>query len=719
MDNIFQEMFQSHSSVLMLIDAVNDLIIDANLAAERFYGYPRHVLINMNFSRLNILPPEAISLALKKSAPERKGVFEFQHRLASGEFRSVEVHSTPIQNQKPSLLFLIIQDITERKHITAELSKLSQAVEQSPAAIAITDLNGTLEYVNPAFCNLTGFAVNELLGNNPRVLKSGVTSAEEYQLLWKTITGGGTWQGEFCNKKKNGEFYWERARIAPIRDKEGAICNFVAIKEDITAQKQAESSLQKANRLLQKTISCLNEAVFIVDATNRRIIDVNICAEMMFGYAKEEMLGEQTSTLHLNHEMYQWFGEEMLRSYLKTGNFQTSYQMKRKDGTIFQSEHYVTPIVDGNGNYECHVCVVRDISARIEAVESLKKAMSALEERKTFVESIISNLHSGLIVTDLDWRVTMANPYVLDLCRTPAGDLNGRALQDICPELADQITAGMNANEITSHFLEAEFTIGYTRIDLKNANGERSGHIINFRDLTEIAKIRAMIQQKERLSAMGEVVAGVAHEMRNPLFGMTTIGQIFNMELDLSPQHRQLMDSFMKESQRLNNLILDLLDGTRELKLRKKPVNLVRVIDASILVCQKYLQEKNIDLTRDHPRDGEPEVLADPEKLEQIFVNLIHNAIDASEPGGRVEIVMKMGGDPITVMIIDSGHGIPEKILPNIFDVFFTSKKGGTGMGLYISKNIAEAHGGTLTAENITGKGASFRLELPLSGATV
>lgn len=527
---------------------------------------------------------------------------------------------------------------------------------------------------------------------------NSVVSIDEYELL-----------------RKNGSTVWAEVTATALFTKENQPERTIGVFRDISDRKQAESSLRQAHLLLQKTISSLNEAVFIVNTDSRRIEDINICAEEMFGYAREELINTQTSILHLNEEMYQWCGNEITRSYQEKGYLQTNYKMKRKDGTVFPSEHYVSPILNEDGSYHCHVCVVRDISERVRAEEMLDNAFTALAERKNFVESILSNLQSGIIVTDAEMKITMANPYVQNLCRIPSDKIVGMVLQDLCPEIASQVIAGVHANEILATFHETELTVGFTRFDLKNADSIPVGHIINFRDLTEVVKIRAKIQQKERLSAMGEVVAGVAHEMRNPLFGMTTVGQILDMELTLSPAHRQLMDSFMQESRRLNNLVQDLLDGTRELKLRKKLFDLRSVIKASVQVCQKFIQEKNIDLAWERA-NIELKLHADPDKLEQVFVNLIHNAIDASEPGGKIEINLVVNAKDIAVMIIDSGHGIPEKIMPRIFDVFFTSKKAGTGMGLCISKNIAEGHGGSLKAENLPGKGAKFTLTLPQDG---
>ena len=133
------------------------------------------------------------------------------------------------------------RDITERKRMEEKLRELSRAVEQSPASIVITDCAGNIEYVNPRFIEITGYSLAEALGKNPRILKSGEKGPEAYRELWETITAGKEWRGEFHNKKRNGELYWESASISPIRDLAGRVTHFVAVKEDITARKQNEA----------------------------------------------------------------------------------------------------------------------------------------------------------------------------------------------------------------------------------------------------------------------------------------------------------------------------------------------------------------------------------------------------------------------------------------------------------------------------------------------
>lgn len=147
------------------------------------------------------------------------------------------------------MVMALVEDITERKQTEEMLRKLSQVVEQSPTSIVITDAKGAIDYVNPKFCELTGYTLEEALGQNPRILKSGMHSPEFYEQLWKTIESGQTWRGELRNQKKNGELYWEYASIAGVKDIDGNITHYVAVKEDITEQKRLDEQIARQERL--------------------------------------------------------------------------------------------------------------------------------------------------------------------------------------------------------------------------------------------------------------------------------------------------------------------------------------------------------------------------------------------------------------------------------------------------------------------------------------
>ncbi len=173
----------------------------------------------------------------------------------SGKQLLLSWHLTRSWDQEGNLssVTAIGEDITERYRAQQDLRKLSRAVEQSPSVVMIVNRKGEIEYVNPKFCQITGYRTEEVIGKNPRLLKSGETSPEEYKRLWETLLSGGIWRGELHNRKKNGELFWESAAISPVRDPSGEITHFLAVKEDITERKRLEHEVEKHNRELAKT----------------------------------------------------------------------------------------------------------------------------------------------------------------------------------------------------------------------------------------------------------------------------------------------------------------------------------------------------------------------------------------------------------------------------------------------------------------------------------
>ena len=152
-----------------------------------------------------------------------------------------------------SRVLVSITDITERKKLENELLKLSRAVEQSPESVVITDAEGRIEYVNNTFCKVTGYAVDEVMGQNPRVLRSGETSADVYKDLWATISAGGVWQGELVNRRKSGDLFWEEAVISGVTDESGKVLHYVALKRDISDQKRLQVEREELEARLRQS----------------------------------------------------------------------------------------------------------------------------------------------------------------------------------------------------------------------------------------------------------------------------------------------------------------------------------------------------------------------------------------------------------------------------------------------------------------------------------
>jgi len=198
------------------------------------------------------MPPDNLSRAIETNTKvfQTKKPLSFEDWFMDGRGRQqlLSVTKTPILGSTQEVEFVVCtaEDVTDLRNSQERLRQLSTAVEQSPASIIITNAQGEITYVNPSFCSVTGFSAQEVTGRNPRILKSGQMPPEGYEKLWRTITSGQTWRGEFHNKKKDGRLFWESASISPIFNRFGKITHFLAIKEDITHRKKAEQELVKA-----------------------------------------------------------------------------------------------------------------------------------------------------------------------------------------------------------------------------------------------------------------------------------------------------------------------------------------------------------------------------------------------------------------------------------------------------------------------------------------
>jgi len=236
------------SDGLIALDMKNR-IIDINHSAAEILGSTENALLGKKLG--DVFPRSGAELV---EAPEKEVKFE----LNIDDQRYYDALLSPVHDEWPKGQIgrmIILRDITERKQTELRLLQLHKAVEQSPVSVLITNLQGNIEYVNPHFTKLTGYGLDEVIGKNPRMVQSGNTSLEAYEEMWNTVRSGKVWRGEVWNKKKNGDPYCEVEIIAPVIDNDGTIVNYIAIKEDVTAQKESEVKLREAYDKLEEQMS--------------------------------------------------------------------------------------------------------------------------------------------------------------------------------------------------------------------------------------------------------------------------------------------------------------------------------------------------------------------------------------------------------------------------------------------------------------------------------
>ncbi|MBI4756540.1 MAG: PAS domain S-box protein [Betaproteobacteria bacterium] len=256
LDECFHRLLDAAADAMLVADAAGNIVL-ANTAAARLFGYEAGALAGLAVERL---VPEPLRARYR----EQRGVFALRptaRRVGIGaELRALrrdgaefpaEIHLSPLED---GLVLATVHDVSERRQVDEALRKFSRAIEQTASTVVITDRDGVIEYVNPRFTQSSGYSAAEAIGQRPSLLKSGHTSPEEYARLWQTITAGGTWQGEFHNRRKDGSLYWESAIVSPIRDEEGRITHFVGIKDDITTRKRTEQELRERRTEVERLL---------------------------------------------------------------------------------------------------------------------------------------------------------------------------------------------------------------------------------------------------------------------------------------------------------------------------------------------------------------------------------------------------------------------------------------------------------------------------------
>jgi len=328
----------------------------------------------------------------------------------------VNINESESSTSDSSYLFdSLIRMIEKRKFAEEEILKLSKAVEQNPASIVITDLNGDIEYVNPKFCNLTGYKKEEAIGKNPRILKSDNTPIEYFAELWKTILSGNEWRGELQNKKKNGELYWESALISPIINEDNKITHFIAIKEDITERKRTEAERVRQAGLITSLLDSIPDIIFFKD-TQGVYLGCNPPFAEFVGKPKNEIIGKTDYDLFDNEtaRLFRSFDNAMLQQ--KTSRHNEEW-ITYPDGRKILIDTLKTPYWASDGSLIGILGISRDITKRKEAEEALQLSSDKWE-------AIIAASPDGIGIVSLDGKVKYASDKLAVMYGFPADQKN-------------------------------------------------------------------------------------------------------------------------------------------------------------------------------------------------------------------------------------------------------------------------------------------------------
>jgi PAS domain S-box-containing protein len=668
-----------------------------------------------------------------------------------GRYLFLDVHKAPLFDDEGQLIGVVgsARDVTSNKAAEDQLRKLSQAVEQSPASVVITNLEGNIEYVNQKFTEITGYNLEETKGQNPKILKSGEHPAEFYTELWNTIASGKEWRGEFLNKKKNGELFWEAGSISPIKNEKGEITHYLEVKEDITEQKQVLEKIRITRDTYQSIFNSVTEAIFVIDG-NGVFIDANGGAERMYGYTRDELIGMNPGDVSAIELIDLQAVESTFKSVAQTG-IPVSMDLWgiRKNGEIFPKD-----VIINKGTYFGENCIIvtsRDVTERKKMDEDLKN-QAGLRELLMGISSEFINIpleqvddaitrslkQMGLFVhadrsyifeyewkkeichNTFEWCDTGINPEIQNLQNLPLSvlgstvEIHKKGEPQFIPDVLSMvegtgkellISQGIKSF-LTVPMIKEEHCVGFigfdsvrsyhmyaaTEIQLLTIFAEM---LVNVRLRKEmvgqllIAKEKA--EESDRLKSA--FLANMSHEIRTPMNGIMGFSHLLKEPGLSGDEQHEFIRLIEKSGARMLNIINDIIDiskieaGLMELNMSES--KLKEQIEYIYTFFKPEVEAKGLKLSYSIPRlASETIIITDREKLFAVLTNLVKNAVKFTEKG-EIEFGYANKGDVIEFYIKDTGIGIPENQQEAIFERFvqadITNKMARQGTGLGLS----------------------------------
>ncbi|MBC8211963.1 MAG: PAS domain S-box protein [Gammaproteobacteria bacterium] len=656
--------------MIFMFDAETLKFIYLNRGAEQTMGYSREEMLKLTPYDIKPYISEKEFRELIKpllNASQDTLHFETVHRKKNGTEFPVEIFLQLIRDDSGSGRFVaFVRDDTEHRAAMTQLNLQSAALEAAANAIVITDKSGIISWVNSSFLSMTGYGAEEVIGKNPKLLKSGRQSPEYYDDLWKTIRSGRVWQGELINCRKDGSLYTEEQTITPVKDSAGMVTHFIAIKQDISERRMAEQALAdknseiKASALYERSlgqIMALLSSSFKVDEVIKQILP--ILAEHHDFTVSAVYLLDETGTAF-----------KAVTSYGVPESFTAKIGLG--EGLIGQVAEQRKTI---------------EITASIDMPFKIDSGLFSITPAAVLAAPIIfANMLLGVIV------IASAHSFK-------------RRDISFVERLTDHIGVSLNNG------------MHYHNLKMLSEQLRQRGQ--------EITEKNKQLQRASRLKT--EFLANMSHELRTPLNAIIGFSEVLKDGLlgDLNAQQQDYTLEVFNSAHHLLSLINDILDLSKieagKMDLYLEPVNIHELISNALSIVKEKAYANSIEIKLNIAAEVTQTIQADGRKLKQVIYNLLSNAVKFSETGGQVLIDVTQHNQQLKVCVSDTGIGISKQQQAELFTPFqqvdgsISRKYEGTGLGLVMVKRLVELHQGKVSVESCAGVGSQFCFTLPVT----
>lgn len=685
-------------------------IIYLNKAFENITGWVRSEWIGREFKDLLHTNEDVLSniQSIKKDGAYIGGLNVTQLRNADGSYQMIEFYgiADERQNAFEERFFVVGKDITKREEMIRRYPSLIDCIG---CGILVVDNDDVIQYVNQHLCEMLNFDRDDLLGK----IGYELIVYPKQETIIKTENKrkeGISERSDVVLTKKSGEKIWVQIEGSLITDVDGMITGSIMIFIDITASKEAQEVFKKEHQIYKSIIESSLDSIIATDE-DHRITEFNKSAERLFGYVREEIIGEQVSVLYGDRGHY----DSVLRDMKINGYSENEVLNKRKNGELFYSYLSASAIRDDRGRITGYMGISKDITEKKQSDERIKQ-----------LAAIIEMIPDSVIVINGDGKIIYWNQGATEMFLWTTQEVMYREISEFFSltkyDLHTIVQTAENkrywAGERTLNKRNGETLHSYCRVSMLNdAFDSTACYLFVSTDITEKKLQDQASAQHQRMESLGRMAGSISHDLNNIFTPIILIVEMMKQDTS-NPDVKESLEkinSYMRKGTKLVNRVLELANG-RVQSFNPEIINLKELIEEVLNLVRESIPDSVELLTTGC--DKPVEIFGDPNQLFQVFLNLLINARDAMPEGGvlalHIEKSVMKGQSWIEVKISDTGVGIKSEDLEKIFEPFFTTKRNGSGIGLATVQSIVKQHGGFVNVNSKEGHGTTFVSYFPV-----
>ena len=611
-----------------------------------------------------------------------------------------------------------VSRLLERSRLEASYRDL---VEQASDMIFTQDLAGKLTNMNLAGQRFLGRRPEEIIGNSFFAVFGIIPESNGFAAGLGRPQEAVEFRHQFVARSATGEDRWLDLIVSPIKDKLDETVGFRGLARDVTERKHFEEALRDSEERYRLLFESTPQPIWVYNEDTLIFQAVNEAATRTYGYSRDEFLSMTIDDIRPREDI----PTLMIKNAADPNELVLSspWRHKTRTGQTIYVEMSSHPVVfDGKNS---RLVIVNDVTERKLLDEKQQRLHTSLQQSAMEWRQTFNAIDFPVLIVDLDGAIKRSNLAAEQIVGVGADQILGQRLGELgenqpwkkATEMIEEIrlTQMPITEEVKDEATGKTWAITVYHINEFGSVGERA--ILIAQDITKRAQLEASLRQSEMMSLLGSLVAGVAHEVRNPLFGISSILDAFETRFSDRTEYQRYTNVLRDEIGRLTILMEELLEYGKPFRGELYLVSMEEMISRSVRACMPAAEVAQVNL-ESRVEESLPKIRIDRRRLSKVFVNLIENAIQHSPQKGAVIIEANRLTDSnqewVQCAIRDSGGGILAEDLPRIFEPFFSKRRGGTGLGLAIAQRIMQEHQGKLIAGNNPDGGACMIARFPI-----